>query len=92
MELKHLEIKKLFGEFDYTIPFNAQEGITILTGPNGYGKTAILNIVYSLFNQRFYFFKKLPFESITVVFANEKSIRVSKKPAPKKNQPRSSQE
>jgi predicted ATP-binding protein involved in virulence len=47
LKIKSISIEKLFGQFDYTISFN-DEGITILTGPNGYGKTTILNMVYNL--------------------------------------------
>jgi predicted ATP-binding protein involved in virulence len=51
MRLSHIGIKKLFGQFDYSIELNQEEGITILTGPNGYGKTTILNIIYELFGR-----------------------------------------
>ncbi|MDR0680944.1 MAG: AAA family ATPase [Dysgonamonadaceae bacterium] len=49
MKLSRIKIEKLFGQFDYDIKLNQEEGITILTGPNGYGKTTILNIIWSLF-------------------------------------------
>jgi ABC-type lipoprotein export system ATPase subunit len=49
MKLVSISIEKLFGQFDYNIEFNQEEGITILTGPNGYGKTTILNIIAGLF-------------------------------------------
>ena len=44
--LQRIEIKKLFDQFDYNIELNP-EGITILTGPNGYGKTTILRIIHA---------------------------------------------
>jgi predicted ATP-binding protein involved in virulence len=49
MNLSRIKIEKLFGQFDYDIKLNQDEGITILTGPNGYGKTTILNIIWNLF-------------------------------------------
>ncbi|MDR2798241.1 MAG: AAA family ATPase [Treponema sp.] len=49
MKLLSISIEKLFGQFDYDIVLNQEEGITILTGPNGYGKTSILNIIRNLF-------------------------------------------
>lgn len=35
------EVKKLFGKFNYKFKLK-KSGITILTGPNGFGKTTIL--------------------------------------------------
>ena len=66
--LESIKIKKLFGLFDYHITLDATENITILTGPNGYGKTTILNIIYHFFNQQFFYFQKLNFESIDFEF------------------------
>lgn len=63
MKIAKIEIKGLFDLFDYSIPMN-EEGITIITGPNGYGKTMLLNIVYSFFNDKLLFFKKLVFKEI----------------------------
>ena len=59
--LESIKIKKLFGLFDYHITLDTSENITILTGPNGYGKTTILNIIYHFFNQQFSYFQKLNF-------------------------------
>jgi predicted ATP-binding protein involved in virulence len=79
MEIKKIKIQKLFGLFNYNIELNQKEDITILTGPNGYGKTTILNIIYNLFNQRFFYFQKLNFELISFSFDTEKRIDVRKK-------------
>jgi predicted ATP-binding protein involved in virulence len=49
MRLNRIKIEKLFGKFDYDIKLNQDEGITILTGPNGYGKTTILTIIANLY-------------------------------------------
>jgi predicted ATP-binding protein involved in virulence len=79
MNLQGISIKKLFGQFDYDIAFNQDEGITILTGPNGYGKTTILNIVYNLFKQNFFFFQKLNFLSLCFYFPKNIQISLTKK-------------
>jgi len=42
--LKSINIKQLFGRFDYELHFPS-EGIMIITGPNGYGKSTILRMV-----------------------------------------------
>lgn len=79
MELKSIRINKLFGLFDYHIELNDSENLTILTGPNGYGKTTILNIVHNFFNQRFFYFQKLNFELLSFYFADGQRVDVTKK-------------
>ena len=79
MEVKNIKIRKLFGLFDYNIELNQSGSLTVLTGPNGYGKTTILNIIYSLFNQRFFYFQKLNFELISFYFINGQQIDITKK-------------
>jgi predicted ATP-binding protein involved in virulence len=78
MKIRKIRIQKLFGLFNYDIELNQNEDLTILTGPNGYGKTTILNIIYNLFNQRFFYFQKLNFELISFSFDTEKRIEVKK--------------
>jgi predicted ATP-binding protein involved in virulence len=60
--IQSVKIEKLFDIFDYDISFQNEENILIITGPNGFGKTKILNIIYSLFNREFSFFGDLVFK------------------------------
>jgi predicted ATP-binding protein involved in virulence len=46
--LKKIKIEGLFNKFNYDIELK-EEGITILTGPNGYGKTTILKMAHIVF-------------------------------------------
>lgn len=79
MKINSIKIEKLFEIFDYNISFNNNENLLIITGPNGFGKTMILNIIFSLFNRKFLFFQKLVFGKITVLLDDEISIAISKK-------------
>jgi predicted ATP-binding protein involved in virulence len=79
MKITNIKINKLFDLFDYDIPFDNEENLRILTGPNGFGKTMILNIIYNLFNQRFLFFQKLIFETITIHLDNSIRVEIIKK-------------
>jgi predicted ATP-binding protein involved in virulence len=79
MKITSIKIDKLFEIFDYNIPFSNKENLLIITGPNGFGKTMILNIIFSLFNRKFLFFQKLVFEKITISLDNDTSIVISKK-------------
>ncbi|MDP3105010.1 MAG: AAA family ATPase [Candidatus Methanoperedens sp.] len=79
MKINSIEIDQLFEIFDYNIPFSNKENVLIITGPNGFGKTMILNIIFSLFNRKFIFFQKLVFKKITISLEDNFSIVISKK-------------
>ena len=70
-----LTIKGLFGHFDYEIPLyglgelnglTMSDGVTILTGPNGYGKSTILRTLEAISKGDFKFFRKLKFQEISL--------------------------
>ncbi len=79
MRINSLIIEKLFEIFDYDISLSNEENLLIITGPNGFGKTMILNILFSLFNKQFMFFQKLVFHKITILLDDKTSIVISKK-------------
>jgi len=78
MKITRITITNLFDHLNYDIPLANSEDLLILTAPNGFGKTMILNIIYSLFNKEFYFFQKLVFENITVYLDNDSSLSIDK--------------
>lgn len=78
MRINSVKIEKLFEIFDYNIAFSNSENLLIVTGPNGFGKTMILNIIFNLFNRKFLFFHKLVFDKITVLLDDKISIVVLK--------------
>lgn len=45
--MKKIVIKNLFNQFNYEINLNS-DGLSILTGPNGYGKSTILKMINAL--------------------------------------------
>jgi predicted ATP-binding protein involved in virulence len=79
MQIKTITVKKLFGIFDYTIPLNMDDRITIIHAPNGFGKTIILKMLYGLFNGYYRVFRLIPFEEFRVDFDDNTSIWVNKK-------------
>lgn len=76
--IKSVKIEKLFDIFNYEVQYPTEENVLIITGPNGFGKTQILNILFNLFNRKFVFFKDLVFSKITVSLNNNFSIEISK--------------
>lgn len=79
MHFNYLNIKKLFGLYDYKIAFFDEEKLTILTGPNGYGKTTILTLLDSLSPESLYYFYQLKFEMIEIGLSDETRILVEQR-------------
>ncbi|WP_341900429.1 AAA family ATPase [Fluviicola taffensis] len=76
--VKSIEIKGLFEIFNYKIEYPTKENVLIITGPNGFGKTQVLNIIFNLFNRKFGFFNKLVFEQITICLSGNIKIIIDK--------------
>lgn len=82
--INSIKIKKLFGRFNYTFNFT-NEGIIIITGPNGYGKSTILKMIDNLCNDNFQKMLSVNFykfeincnESHLEIVKNEKQFKVN---------------
>lgn len=80
-QLARLEIEGLLGVYSYNLTFQAGRGVSVrfITGPNGFGKTTILYLIYSLFNQQFENFGRIEFDRLNFVFSDGKTIEIKKK-------------
>ena len=76
--LASLSVERLFNRFDHHIDFSLPERLTIITAPNGYGKTIILRIVHNLLSGNLLYFTSLEFKSIELTFSNGRGIRLTK--------------
>ncbi len=65
-KITSIKIEKLFGTFDYDINFEKNDGFTILTAPNGFGKSTILKIIRAAAAGNFCYFAGLVFDSIEI--------------------------
>lgn len=72
-----LEIRNLYGHFDYDLTL-MPSGITILTGPNGFGKSTVLRCIQALSNSNVDFFGGLVFDSIKVITDDGYAISIEK--------------
>lgn len=68
--IKQISVKDLFGIFHHVIPLNMDERITIIHGPNGFGKTIILRLLNDLFSHRNSTLRAIPFSEFRVEFEN----------------------
>lgn len=85
--VKRVVIEKLYDNYDYDITFD-KNGVTLITGPNGYGKTTLLNIIKNALGLNFWYFYELLFTSITIYFDVKESAKlVIKRSISKKDNP-----
>ncbi|HBY77061.1 MAG TPA: excinuclease, partial [Cyanobacteria bacterium UBA11148] len=76
MRIQQISVTGLFGIFDHVIPLNMDERITIIHGPNGFGKTVMLRMLDALFNSHYLVFWTIPFTSFRVKFDNDSSLDI----------------
>jgi predicted ATP-binding protein involved in virulence len=73
--IKELKIYGLFDLYDYDIELK-KDGITILTGPNGYGKTTILKIILAISKLNLYDLINFPYKQIILTFDSGNTIQI----------------
>lgn len=77
MRIQQISVSGLFGIFDHVIPLNMGDRITIMHGPNGFGKTVILRMIDGLLKSRDSVFRNIPFSKFRVEFNNGSSIEIT---------------
>ncbi|MDE0508760.1 MAG: AAA family ATPase [Gammaproteobacteria bacterium] len=79
MQIERVSVLGLFDRFDHELRFSSEEPITIMIGPNGFGKTMILRLLNVLFSQPVFTLSRYPFRKLIVNFDNNSKIEVSRK-------------
>jgi predicted ATP-dependent endonuclease of OLD family len=86
MLISKLQIEGLYDLYNYDISFDdeRENQMTILTGPNGYGKTTILKILSSLKSKSLYYFYVIKFHEIKISFSDASILDITQsyKPEP----------
>ncbi len=78
MRIKRVFVEGLFNIFNYDIPMNMDDRITIIHALNGFGKTTILRMIDGLFNASYGHFRVLPFARFGVEFEDNSVVEVAK--------------
>lgn len=78
MILSEVTVRGLFGRFDHEIALKKNERVTIMIAPNGFGKTMILRIINSLFNQQLRQLAAMPFQEVSAGFDNGQRLTVTR--------------
>lgn len=74
MRIKQIRLTRLFDLFDHVVPLHLDEGITIIHGPNGFGKTVLLKLIDALFHRNFPLIARTPFKEFEVEFEDGSKI------------------
>jgi predicted ATP-dependent endonuclease of OLD family len=76
MRISRIVVAGLFDRFNHDLRFKTDERITIMIGPNGFGKTTILRIINALFNHPLSTLTRMPFRQVTVYFDDGSQLEV----------------
>ena len=78
MRVKQISIINLFGIFNHIIPMKMEDRVTIIHGPNGFGKTIILKMINAFFEGNYSIFRLVPFDTFSMEFDDSSDITVTK--------------
>ncbi|MFF2700252.1 AAA family ATPase [Streptomyces cyaneofuscatus] len=74
MKLIKAEVEGLLGRFKHVVKFAPDQEFVILYGPNGIGKTRLLELINATFNGRLLEIMEIPFDSLTLTFEDRSSL------------------
>jgi len=78
VKLKRIFVTRLFGRFDYNIDFTesgrAESGITIITAPNGYGKSTLLRLIDDFFRGNYRQISRTEFSQLVIETSDGRSV------------------
>lgn len=84
--LKSIFVGRLFGRFDYHIDFSTEprksSGITIITAPNGYGKSTVLRLIDDLVRGSYYRLSRTNFEKLVLQSSSNSGVLVEREIEP----------
>jgi ABC-type transport system involved in cytochrome c biogenesis ATPase subunit len=66
MRVTSVAVEGLFGLFNHEVPLQSAERVTIIHGPNGFGKTAILRMIAALIEGKKEIFEHTPFTEFSI--------------------------
>lgn len=76
--LKTISIESLFDIYSYTLDIKPDEvPLRFITGPNGYGKTTILNILNALYTSKIRELAVIPFKHLQLTFDDGYEVSVA---------------
>lgn len=78
LRLSQIDVTKLFGVFNHAIVLNEAARITIIHGPNGFGKTALLRLTAGFFERHYSMLGSVPFEKMNFRVGDQSETTVTR--------------
>ena len=69
MKIRSISVDGLFNEFDYTLNLNPD--LTFIHSPNGYGKSTLMHMVYSILRGDRSYLEDVPFSRMDIGFSDD---------------------
>jgi predicted ATPase len=79
VRIANIQVKDLFNSFNYDFSLKSDERITILTAPNGFGKSTILRLTKHLIKGEYRALNTIPFREFLVRFTDGRTLRAARK-------------
>ena len=76
LRLQRIVADGLFGTYDHDIHLNLNDRVTLLHGPNGVGKTVILELIRALLEGHFDYIWRIPFSRLSLSFHDGSMIEL----------------
>lgn len=70
LRISSIGVRGLFGVFDHSIQLDGPSNVTIIHGPNGFGKTMLLTMVQAFVEGKFDVFHRVPFDEFRLEAEN----------------------
>lgn len=74
--LEEVAISGLFGRYNHRFTLDQDHRVTILHGPNGVGKTAMLRLLYAIFAGRTFQLFATKFAELSLSFDSGETVRI----------------
>ena len=74
LSIKRIYVKDLFSTFTYDIGLNVESKITIMTAPNGYGKSTILRMTKEIVNGDYTTLSSRPFREFRITLSDGRTL------------------
>lgn len=71
MRIIRVRVQDLFGVFDHDIPLHVDDRMTIIHGPNGFGKTTLLQMLHGIFGRRYVELRNVRFQRFEITFEED---------------------